>query len=227
MDFDEFVLAASTPNLAVEPQAREHADALEFRLDLAENPLSQIESYDGESPVIATNRVEWEGGEAPDEPDRTDALGRAVEQQAVEALDIEFAALRTGGCAGLLDHARAHDVAVIVSMHDFERTPDREAIHSMLTRAAKHGDVAKLAVTASSRGDVLALLNATHDATADGHRVATMSMGKVGRHSRVVAPLYGSRIGYAPVSAADATAPGQYDLATLRHLVEQLESAAD
>ncbi|MFC6730537.1 type I 3-dehydroquinate dehydratase, partial [Natronoarchaeum mannanilyticum] len=44
------------------------------------------------------------------------------------------------------------------------------------------------------------------------------------RHSRAVAPLYGSRIAYAPVDAEDATAPGQYDLATLRELVEQLES---
>jgi len=227
MNFETFVLAAVTPDLGAEPQAREHADALEFRLDLADDPLSQIDAYDGELPLIATNRVEWEGGQAADEPDRIDALERAVEHPAVEAVDIEFAALRTGECAGLLDHARAQDTAIIVSMHDFERTPDREAMYSMLAGAAEHGDVAKLAVTASSRGDVLALLNATHDATADGHQVATMAMGETGRHSRAVAPLYGSRIGYAPVSEGEGTAPGQYDLATLRGLVEQLESTAD
>jgi 3-dehydroquinate dehydratase-1 len=51
-------------------------------------------------------------------------------------------------------------------------------------------------------------------------------MGAAGRHSRAVAPLYGSRIGYAPVDPADATAPGQYDLATLRSLVTQLRSDA-
>jgi len=222
MNFETFVLAASTPDLSVEPQVRERADALEFRLDLVDDPLSQIDAYDGTLPLIATNRVEWEGGEAADESGRIDALERAVEHPAVEAVDIEFAALRTGGCAGLLDHARAQDAAIIVSMHDFERTPDRETMHSMLAGAAEHGDVAKLAVTASSRGDVLALLNATHDATSAGHRVATMAMGETGRHSRAVAPLYGSRIGYAPVDAADATAPGQYDLATLRGLVDDL-----
>jgi 3-dehydroquinate dehydratase-1 len=37
-----------------------------------------------------------------------------------------------------------------------------------------------------------------------------------------VAPLYGSKNGYAPVDPAEATAPGQYDLATLASLVEQL-----
>jgi 3-dehydroquinate dehydratase-1 len=51
-----------------------------------------------------------------------------------------------------------------------------------------------------------------------------MSMGEVGRHSRAVAPVYGSKIGYAPVDPADATAPGQYDLATLRRLVTTLSS---
>jgi 3-dehydroquinate dehydratase-1 len=54
--------------------------------------------------------------------------------------------------------------------------------------------------------------------------VATMAMGEAGRHSRAVAPLYGSRIGYAPVDPADATAPGQYDLETLRGLVETLQN---
>ncbi len=49
-----------------------------------------------------------------------------------------------------------------------------------------------------------------------------MAMGKVGRHSRVIAPIYGSKIGYAPLGPADATAPGQYDLATLSRFVGEL-----
>jgi 3-dehydroquinate dehydratase-1 len=49
-----------------------------------------------------------------------------------------------------------------------------------------------------------------------------MGMGEAGRHTRAVAPVYGSRLGYAPVDPADATAPGQYDLATLAELVDAL-----
>jgi 3-dehydroquinate dehydratase-1 len=49
-----------------------------------------------------------------------------------------------------------------------------------------------------------------------------MAMGEAGRHTRAVAPLYGSKIGYAPVDPADATAPGQYDLPTLAALIERL-----
>jgi 3-dehydroquinate dehydratase-1 len=51
-----------------------------------------------------------------------------------------------------------------------------------------------------------------------------MAMGEAGRHSRAVAPLYGSKIGYAPVRPENATAPGQYDLETLRELIDQLKS---
>jgi len=142
--------------------------------------------------------------------------------EGVEAVDVELSALRAGDCPGLLDHARAHETAVVVSMHELDHTPERETMAAMLDGAAQHGDVAKLAVAASSRADALAVLGATHDATAAGHRVATTGMGEAGRHTRAVAPLYGSRIGYAPVSAADATAPGQYDLATLRGLVDRL-----
>lgn len=227
MNYEEFVLAASTGDLTVTARASEHADAVEFRMDLAEEPLTQLSAYDGALPLLVTNRVEWEGGEAADEPARVETLKRAVELPAVEAVDVEFGALRTGDCPGLLDHARTHDTAVIVSMHEFEQTLKRETMASMLAGAAQHGDVAKLAVTAETRGDALAVLGATHDATAEGHCVATMAMGEAGRHTRAVAPLYGSKIGYAPVEESEATAPGQYDLVTLRRLLEGLESGAD
>jgi 3-dehydroquinate dehydratase-1 len=49
-------------------------------------------------------------------------------------------------------------------------------------------------------------------------------MGEPGRHTRAIAPVYGSRIGYAPLDPADATAPGQFDLATLADLLDALDA---
>jgi len=222
MQFEEFVLAASTADLSVEPAAREHADAVEFRLDLAADGPAALSAYDGALPLIVTNRVAGEGGEAADGPARIDALERAIEHPTVAAVDVELAAVLAGECRSLIEQARRHDVSVVVSLHDFDATPDCETMESLLARAAGLGDVGKLAVTADSPEDVLALLAATRSATAAGHRVATMAMGAVGRHSRVVAPVYGSKIGYAPVDPGAATAPGQYDLATLRELVDRV-----
>jgi 3-dehydroquinate dehydratase-1 len=227
MDFDSFVLTASTADLDDEPAAREHADAVEFRMDLAAEPLAALERYDGDLPILATNRAEWEGGEAVDDERRLDALETAAEYDAVEAIDLELEAMQEDAGERVAAHAREHGAAVVVSTHDFEATPGMAELQETLREACEYGDVGKIAVTAQARADVLDLLVATRAATAEGDTVATMAMGEPGRHSRAVAPLYGSSIGYAPVDPDEATAPGQYDLATLRGLVESLSGEGD
>lgn len=226
MDFDSFVLAASTADLSEEPAAREHADALEYRMDLADAARDALAAYDGQLPVIATNRADWEGGEAADEG-RLEALTAAASHERVVAVDIELRALRERAGEEAAAAAREAGATVVASVHDFEDTPPEQELAQLLASAAELGDVGKLAVTAADRSDALALLSATHEVTRAGHRVATMAMGEAGRHTRAVAPLYGSRIGYAPVDTANATAPGQYDLATLADLVARLESQSE
>ena len=223
MDFDSFVLAAATADLDDEADAREHADAVEFRMDLAEDPLAQLDDYDGVLPLIATNRAEWEGGEA-DDAGRLDDLAAAAEHDLVEAVDVELNAVRHGGGSGVVDHARAHGATAIASIHDFDGTPSADEMRDMLADAVENADVGKMAVTATDPADVLTLLMLTREFSARGESVATMAMGEPGRHSRAIAPVYGSRIGYAPVDPDEATAPGQYDLPTLRRLVEDLRS---
>ena len=221
LDFETFALAAATADLDEEPDARPHADCVEFRMDLAAAPLAALDGYDGELPLLATNRTTWEGGEA-DPEGRLDALETAIEDDAVAAVDVELAALSNGDGHGLVERAAELGVAVVVSTHNFEGTPPRPELGRLLTRAGEVGDVAKLAVTATDRDDALDLLAATRAHAVEGATVATMAMGEPGRHTRAVAPVYGSRLGYAPVDPARATAPGQYDLATLRSLVDGL-----
>ncbi|MEZ3114579.1 type I 3-dehydroquinate dehydratase [Halobaculum sp. MBLA0147] len=228
MEFDTFRLAAATGTLADEPAARDHADLVEFRLDLAEEPLAALRAYDGPTPLLVTNRPRWEGGQtAP--YGRLDTLAAAVAFESVVAVDVELATLRgrppgtnDTGVAELRERIRETETTLIASVHDFDGTPDREALDGLVRAAAAAGDVGKVAVTAETPDDALRLLGATRRATARGDRVATMAMGEAGAHTRAVAPVYGSRIGYAPVHEAEATAPGQYDLATLRELVAQL-----
>ncbi|WP_227355518.1 type I 3-dehydroquinate dehydratase [Haladaptatus salinisoli] len=221
MEFDTFALAASTADLGAEPRARDHADLVEFRMDLADDPLDSLSAYDGDLPVLATNRAAWEGGEATGD-ERLDALAAAAERDAVVAIDVELESLFRERGAAVAERARANDAAVVASVHDFDTTPPREKLRELLEDATDRADVGKLAVTARTRSDVLDLLAVTDDLTERGRRVATVAMGEVGKHSRAVAPLYGSKIGYAPLDSADATAPGQYDLTTLSRLVRDL-----
>jgi 3-dehydroquinate dehydratase-1 len=225
LSFDSFVLAAATADLDEWTAAAAHADALEFRMDLADDPLAALADYGGDLPVVATNRAAWEGGEADGtEAERLDALATAAADGAVAAVDVELAALDEPEGRAVAAAAREHDAAVVASVHDFEATPPSATLRARLREAATRGDVGKLAVTADGPADALRLLAATHAATERGDRVATMAMGAAGSHTRVVAPIYGSRIGYAPVDDARATAPGQFDLATLADLLDRLEA---
>ena len=226
--FDGFTLCASTKDLAQEAAARDHADAVEFRMDLADEPTVALESYEGDLPIVVTNRASWEGGEAED-LGRYDELTEALTDEAVVAVDVELAALRGNAPDGEQSHAvalretaREEGVTVIASVHDFESTPEEDVLVELLADAAAEGDLGKLATTAGGRADALAMLAATHRATAAGHDVATMCMGEAGRHTRAVTPVYGSQVGYAPVDSDEATAPGQYELATLRRLLDGL-----
>ncbi|WP_224269954.1 type I 3-dehydroquinate dehydratase [Haloprofundus salinisoli] len=229
MEFHSFALAASTADLRPVqemPAVREHADIVEFRLDLATDPLEALDDYDGDLPVLVTNRADWEGGEAADEG-RLATLESAFDHDAVVAVDLELAALGPHGpnvpsAVDLRSAARERGLTVVTSVHDFQKTPPMANLQSLLSAACEAGDVGKLAVTATDHSDSLALLSVTHEATTAGHRVATMAMGEPGRHTRAVAPVYGSKIGYAPPRAESATAPGQYDLQTLAKLVRQL-----
>jgi 3-dehydroquinate dehydratase-1 len=223
MDFSSFRLAASTADLSEAPAAREHADLVEYRMDLAADGVDPLRAYDGDLPILVTNRVDWEGGDAADTPARLDALVDSVHLPSVEAVDLELRALTEGDADRVLEAATEAGVTTVVSTHDFETTPDCDKLVTLLEQACDWGAVGKLAVTATDTADVLDVLSVTEELTAAGHQVATMAMGEAGRHSRAVAPLYGSKIGYAPVDPDDATAPGQYDLHTLRTLVSTLQ----
>ncbi|PSQ19957.1 type I 3-dehydroquinate dehydratase [Halobacteriales archaeon QS_8_69_26] len=222
LSFESFVLAGVTADLSEEPAAREHADAVEFRMDLAADPLAALADYDGDLPIIATDRIDVEGGDSPPGEERRDRLRTAAREPAVAAVDVELGVADSPAGEDLLSDLDEAGVDTVVSVHDFEGTPSPERMGSVLGAAAERGDVAKLAVTAEDPGDALQLLTVTWRQASAGNRVATMAMGEAGRHTRAVAPAYGSRIGYAPVVPAQATAPGQYDLATLAELVDRL-----
>lgn len=218
MDSDGFVLAATTNNLTQEAKVREVADVLEFRMDKAEKPITQLSAYTGELPIIATNRGQWFGGQAPD-TGRLDRLFAASEYNSVEMVDIELETAR--GSGWVIPEFQENDVDIIISYHAFEDTPSLETLEAIFAQCAQYGDIAKVATFAETNGDALRMLNAVHKATKEGKQVAGISMGKIGSHTRVVAPLYGSKLGYAPLeSDTSEYAPGQIPIHTLSKMIE-------
>lgn len=225
MNSDRFALAATTNDLSQVTDIRGVADIIEFRMDSAEDAIGQLSRYEGTLPIIATNRTKWFGGEAND-TGRLDRLSAASRFDSVEYVDIELETAR--GMGWILDEFRQNDVDVIISHHDFEDTPDQEILDAIIEQCAQYGDIAKVATFPNTFDDVLRLLKAIYTASNDGIDVAGISMGSMGSHSRIIAPLYGSRLGYAPLAEDTSEyAPGQIPVRKLAALIETVEIASE
>lgn len=225
MNFEEFVLAATTNDLSREPAARGVADVVEFRMDKADDPLEQLDDYAGDLPLIATNRTRWFGGGAAD-TGRLDRLSAASRSDHVEVVDVELETAR--GMEWILDEFRDNGVDLIVSHHTFEETPEPEVLDAIFEQCGEYGDIAKVATFPRKHTDVLRLLRSINVATKKGFDVAGISMGRLGSHSRAVAPIYGSKLGYAPLANDESEyAPGQIPLGRLRSLIDDLTAEGE
>ena len=220
---DGFTLAATTNDLDRESQVRDVADVVEFRMDKASDPIGQLDDYGGDLPIVATNRAEWCGGEAP-EDGRLDRLVTASEFGDVGMVDVELETAREH--SGVVAAVRENGAEAIVSHHDFDATPAPDPLSAIFEECSELGDVAKVATYAADYGDALRMLGAVHEATRAGRRVAGIAMGGVGSHTRVIAPFYGSALGYAPVASDTSEyAPGQLPLRELASMIETLRAA--
>jgi 3-dehydroquinate dehydratase-1 len=102
----------------------------------------------------------------------------------------------------------AYDKTVIVSMHDYEKTPDARALTAFVHQAATAGaDIVKIATTAADMQEVTRLLAFTRD-MAPQYGIVTMAMGEAGTISRVVSCMFGSLFTYCFAGTRQA-APGQ------------------
>lgn len=221
MKLDEFALATTTNDLTRESEARGVADLIEFRMDSADEPITQLSEYDGSLPIIATNRTKWFGGEANDSG-RLDHLFAASQFNSVKLVDIELETAR--GKEWILNEFRENDVQIIISHHDFEETPEQNILDAIIDQCAQYGDIAKVATFPQDHTDALRLLQAINTATEKGIPVAGISMGEIGSHTRVVGPIYGSKLGYAPLASDTSEyAPGQIPLRKLASLIEMIQ----
>lgn len=185
------------------------ADMIELRLDklFGADPLQTIRAIRKATaqPIIATARLSTEGGMFQgSETERVDLLIKAACY--ADYVDVEL-------LADQRDEAMARiKKPVIVSFHDFQGMPDEMRLAGIYeemkrTKAA----IAKIAVTPQSLRDNLRILQFLLDVKLDADMPLCMiAMGRIGRHLRAVAPLYGSALSYGFVT--ESTAPGQMSL---------------
>ncbi|KAF5052702.1 3-dehydroquinate dehydratase [anaerobic digester metagenome] len=212
--------------------AEKGADILEIRLDLLgiRNPeraaevIREIKAETG-LPIIVTSRSGAEGGKWDgEEEDRTGLLINLLSlKDGPDAIDIELS-------AGMKERnrvikaAKDRETAVIVSSHDFLKTPPLQNMRTIIEEMFLAGaDIAKLAVMPLSVGDTLNLLRITLDFKDAGKSVCTIAMGSQGKHTRVIAPFYGSVLTYASIESNASAAPGQLPVDEVKKIMEMLK----
>ena len=184
------------------------ADMVELRLDLlaGADPLQTIKAVRKATskPIIATARLKTEGGMFQgSERERIDLLIKAACY--ADYVDVEL-------LADQRDDAIARIMKpVIVSYHDFQGMPEKKELAGIYQEMKKtKAAIAKIAVTPQNLRDNLRILQFLLDADMP---LCMIAMGRMGRHLRAVAPLYGSALTYGFVT--QSTAPGQMSLAEL------------
>lgn len=204
------------------------ADLVEWRVDFFEDvqdipkieeALFHIRQVLVDKPIIFTLRTRKEGGQADVSTAFYFHLNKIiVETGLVDMMDIElFNDNRK--IEELIHIAHKAGVKVILSSHDFIKTPTREEIISRLCKSIELGcDIPKIAVMPNTAQDVITLLDASRIVKEEylGPIIA-VSMGGKGLISRFTGELFGSDITFA--AARTSSAPGQISVTDLRSLL--------
>jgi len=180
----------------------QHLEMAEIRLDRCALEDEDIDTLFSESdvPLIATCRLSEES-QAPE------ILERAI-QAGAKYVDLEMEAPAAVG-RRIREACQEYGTVLIRSYHNFDGTPSREVLLSLMERARSFGgEVVKMVTTATSKADADIVLS-LYDAAEPGTLVA-FAMGEEGRSSRLEALKRGAPFSYACVSPEEATAAGQW-----------------
>lgn len=180
-----------------------------------------------EGPLIVTIRTKPEGGAIELSRQEYFNLNEMIaKSQLADFVDIQAfqgeGRIDEQSILSFIDVAHKCGTYVLLSNHDFEKTPETE---ELLTRffamEALGGDMLKLAVMPHTEEDVFALLEACALMRDSGTEVPliAISMGELGNSSRVCGGEVGSAVTFA--SGKGQSAPGQIDAVSLQNFIRQ------
>lgn len=203
-----------------ESSAARHMEASDMEKVLL--TLSALRDILPDTPLVFTLRTKQEGGELDISAEECLALNLAVAHSGLaDMVDMQ---VLSASAAARQDIAamQAAGALVVGSYHDFSTTPPAEEIFSRLRfMRAVGADITKIAVMPNRIEDVLAVLNAAVLARAQlDCPFITVSMGSLGRLSRVAGGLCGSAATFGMVG--QGSAPGQLAVEDLARMLDVL-----
>jgi 3-dehydroquinate dehydratase-1 len=210
-------------------------DILEWRVDYFEGIAdtaavialaARIKQAAGEIPLLFTRRSSREGGQKIGlSEDEVILLYSAVcKSQSVDLIDFEMSN-DPAHIAQVRTAAKANDIKLILSFHNFSFTPGLETLNQRFLQADQLGaDIAKVSVMPRNLEDVLTLLSATLSASQKLRiPLISMSMGPYGSLTRLFGWTFGSALTFAV--GASSSAPGQVPIEDLNTVLGILQTS--
>ncbi|MDG3074073.1 type I 3-dehydroquinate dehydratase [Bacillus halotolerans] len=207
-------------------------DIVEWRVDVFEKAddseavikmISKLRESLRDKLFLFTFRSHKEGGSKEmDVRSYIALLETAIRTKDIDFIDIELFSGETN-VEALVSLAGENGVYVIMSNHDFQKTPAKDEIISRLRKMQELGaHIPKIAVMPKDAGDLLTLLDATYTMKTKyaDRPMITMSMSGTGLVSRLSGEIFGSACTFG--AGEEASAPGQIPVSELRNVLEVL-----
>ncbi|MEM3381739.1 MAG: type I 3-dehydroquinate dehydratase [Candidatus Bathyarchaeia archaeon] len=194
-------------------------DYIEVRLDHLNEPVKFKEpSWKNGIIKIATDRFKCEDAERSLCEERFRNLIR-TSNEGFDYVDLEVS---TDNIKAKVENLRECGVKIILSHHDWKRTPEVKELKNILKNMSKIGaDAYKIVTTARRLEDNLSTLNFLSQASRR-FKIVCFAMGELGKISRIMSPMFGGLFTVASLKHGGETAPGQIPIDDLKIIYEKI-----
>ena len=164
------------------------------------------------SRCVCTLRPKSEGGLFVGKEDERKSILRLIAEYNPFLLDVEFNTIQKDTrFAAYLKRSRCE---LLVSWHDFKKTPSESQLKLKFNKMKKFSDVVKIVTVAKNVSDASRLLSLY--SIKSRNKIIAFCMGEQGKFSRILCLHLGSPFTY--VSLGKAIAPGQFSVDEIKSL---------
>ena len=163
---------------------------------------------------ICTLRPTAEGGKFSGSEKERISILKLISEFEPYLIDVEYNTLMKN--KELVKYLKSRKTRMLVSWHDFTKTPNEYTLRSMFKKMSKYSNNIKIVTTAKTIDDTIRILSLYKIST---RKISLISfaMGDFGRMSRILCTKLGSPYTY--VSLGKPVAPGQFSLKEMKSIL--------
>ena len=204
-------IAESSPNkIKIKLKAAlKKSDYIEIRLDflkIEQVPIALEIIKKDLNRIVCTLRPKTEGGKFSGTEKERISIIKLIAEYSPFLLDIEYNTLKKN--KELLKYLKTTKTKLLVSWHDFKKTPNSAELKKKMNQISKFSSNIKIVSTAKSTDDSTRMLELY--SKKGKNNLISFAMGDFGRISRILCLYLGSPYTY--VSLGKAVAPGQFSI---------------